>query len=193
MKKITYTLLLFFITLSSVLAQKKLPVDLKKSIINWIGHAEIGSYAPAGTLKLKTGFVTLRGNKITSANITVDMGSLKQDNEDMMTHLKDKEFFDVKTYPQSRVIIKSIIHGQALGTLTIKNKTGTVSFPVSISKENNDYVVTGTAIIDRTKYGIVYNSNSFFAGLGDKAIRNTFDIAFTLFVSAKSIETNQRE
>lgn len=183
MKIIKLTLALVFLVLHGTFAQEKLNVDISKSIINWTGHAEIGSYAPTGTLQIKNGSVTVSRNVIIGADIVIDMRSLKNDNADLTKHLKDKEFFDVEKYPVGRIVIKSVRKDQAFGTLTVKNKTGKLSFPVTITKHHNGFIISGSAIIDRTKFGIVYNSSSFFANLGDKAIRNTFDVAFTIAVA----------
>jgi polyisoprenoid-binding protein YceI len=38
--------------------------------------------------------------------------------------------------------------------------------------------VTGTATLDRTQFGINYNSSSFFQNLGNYAIRNEFTLSF---------------
>lgn len=47
-----------------------------------------------------------------------------------------------------------------------------------------DNTYTGTLKIDRTKFGIVYNSENFFKDLvADKIINNEFDVTFKIIVA----------
>ena len=41
-----------------------------------------------------------------------------------------------------------------------------------------DLRLTGTATLDRTEFGINYNSTAHFQNLGSYAIRNDFQVAF---------------
>lgn len=179
-KFILTSLICLFVQLT--FGQQKLAIHTKTSIINWTGHAEIGTYAPAGTLAFKEGSVTTKASQIISANLTIDMQSMKQENENLIGHLKSADFFDVDKYPVSTIRISKIVNGKAYGTLTIKNKTLPFSCPILVKKDNGETNITGSTVIDRTAYGITYNSGSFFSGLGDKAIKNTFDISFSIWV-----------
>ncbi|TFF33542.1 YceI family protein [Mucilaginibacter psychrotolerans] len=181
----TKLILLSLLCLSQtiLLAQKKVAIDTKTSLLKWTGHAEIGTYAPSGTLNLWEGVVYLKGDEITAALLTVDMKSMKQENSDLVNHLKSEDFFDVEKYSVSTIKINSIRNGKAYGQITMKNKTQAFECPIAITKTGGELSVTGKAIIDRTKYGIIYNSGSFFSGLGDHAIKNTFDVAFNIVVN----------
>ncbi len=181
MKNLIIIALCFFAVTAS--AQKTQNIDAKNSMLNWTGHAEIGSYAPAGTLAFKSGQVKFKGDQISSAVLLVDMKSLAQQNNNLAEHLKSEDFFDVEKYPQSTIKINKIENGKAYGELTIKNKTLPVVCPVNISKSDGKTTITGTLVIDRTSYGITYNSGSFFSGLGDKAIRNTFEVSYKVVVN----------
>ena len=182
--KTKLTLLSIFIILTtSLFAQHNINIDTKNSIVNWTGHAEIGSYAPAGTLNLSAGTLSLNGDAVTAANLQIDMKSMKQDNNNLLTHLKSEDFFDVEKYPVSSIKISKIVGGNAYGQLTVKDKTQPFSCPVAVVHKGNQLVVTGKTLIDRTKYGIIYNSGSFFSNLGDHAIRNTFDVEFSIMVN----------
>lgn len=182
MKNIVLIIILTVASLSNGLAQQKLNVDIEKSTINWTGHAEIGSYAPTGTINIKSGTVKLKKGEVVAAEIFIDMNTLKHENEDMTSHLKSEQFFDVKKFPLSVINIARIVNRKANGTLTIKNKTGSISVPVEIAKTSFGLTISGKTTIDRTKYGVIYNSTSFFSGLGDNAIRNKFDIDFKIML-----------
>ncbi len=184
MKLIAMTLALT-LSLSSVAlrAQKSatnLPIDTKETSLIWTGHAEVGTYAPSGTLAVNGGQVTFLGGRFTGAMMTIDMKSLNQSNADLTHHLKGPDFFDVDRFPTSTLKLEQFdkSNGTVSGTLTIKGKTSTFRSPISLSSTGGQFMVSGKVTLDRTAYGIVYNSTNFFSGLGDKAIRNTFDVEF---------------
>ena len=178
------TLIVCFLT-NTLRAQTIFQINTTTSVINWTGHAEIGSYSPAGTLNFKGGNVTINNKKITAAMLTVDMKSMKQENQHLLEHLKSDDFFDVEKFPDSKITIDNVVSGVAHGQLTIKNRTLSFQCPISVQTKDGFTVVSGKTMVDRTKYGIIYNSGNFFSGLGDKAIRNTFDIEFIIVLTVQ--------
>ncbi len=180
MKTIITLIATILISITRADAQTQFTVDTKTSIINWTGHAEVGSYAPAGTLNLASGSISLRDGKITSAALKIDMKSMQQSNTNLLNHLKSEDFFDVERFPFSELVINKVVNGVAYGQLTVKGKAAPFSCPVTVTQSEKQLTISGNTVIDRTKYGIIYNSGSFFSGLGDKAIRNTFDVSFTI-------------
>ena len=62
------------------------------------------------------------------------------------------------------------------GDITIKGKTETVSFNVSVYGSKSNVSLK----IDRTKFDVRYGSTSFFDGLKDKAIYDEFDLVVDL-------------
>lgn len=174
--------LLLMLSAASVFAQGKVsrPIDPKASTLKWTGHAEVGTYAPSGSLAVREGQVTLQDGAFSGANLVVDMNSMSQDNSDLLHHLKSADFFDVDHYPTATIKIDKVENGTVFGTMTIKGKTAPFQSPVKVSEANNSFTITGKVTLDRTKYGIVYNSSSFFSGLGNQAIRNTFEVEFML-------------
>ncbi len=90
-------------------------------------------------------------------------------------HLKADDFFGTDKYPTSKLVFKKIATKEnntytIYADLTIKDKTNEVVFDM-VAK---DKTATAEVVIDRTKYGIEYNSGSIFDGLGDKAINDDF-------------------
>lgn len=164
------------------LAQGKLtlPVDTKASSLHWTGHAEVGSYAPAGTLRFREGQLAFAGECFLGARLLVDMSSMEQSNTDLVQHLLSADFFDVEHYPTAVIEIERFERGTVFGSLTIRGKATPFESPVRVSETGGQFSVSGKVSLDRTRYGIVYNSTSFFSGLGDKAIRNQFDVEFTV-------------
>ena len=92
--------------------------------------------------------------------------------------LRDEAFFDASRFPTATFVLRSLTGTTATGQLTLKGVTKPVSFPVVVSQEGNGLRVKGRAVIDRTQFGIRYNSNSFFSNLGDQAIKNEFALTF---------------
>lgn len=180
--KLIFSILLCFIC-GLTFAQRDLIIDTKISVLNWTGHAELGSYAPAGTLSFSSGTVRYENKQISSARLVVDMKSMQQSNADLLQHLKSEDFFEVERFPQSIIAIDRVRNGRAYGKLTIKGKTQAFDCPITVSETNGKVGITGNTAIDRTKYGITYNSGSFFSNLGDRAIRNIFEVSFVIMAS----------
>lgn len=173
-----------FITLLSIFSfsvfAQKYTVDTKISSLTWTGHAQTGVYSPKGTLAIKSGILTFANSILVAGKVTVDMSSLKTDNAEMQEHLRNKDFFDVEKYPEATLLLAAISGDTAKGTLTIKGISQPITFDMTIHKK----VLHATAAIDRTLFGIKYNSSTYFQDLGSYAIRNTFEIDVSLKVAA---------
>ena len=174
-------LCLSMLVFSMALAQTQtLAIDSKTSTLNWTGHAEFGTYAPSGTLSVREGRIVIENGSLRRANLVIDMKSLTQSNADLTHHLKSSDFFDVERFPTAELNIDRIANATIFGTMTIKGKSAPFQVPVKVTEANNRFSITGKATLDRTQYGVVYNSSKFFSNLGDKAIRNTFEVEFAL-------------
>jgi polyisoprenoid-binding protein YceI len=156
------------------------------SRLTWTGHAEVGNYAPRGTLQLRSGSFTYDGRSLRAGQVVVDMTGLRHDNAQLQEHLRGADFFDVARFPTAEFRLQSAPAGQVRGLLTIKGQTRPVSFPVQLSPEAGGLRVRGTLSLDRTRFGIRYNSRSFFADLGDQAIRNDFQLSFDVPATASA-------
>ena len=60
--------------------------------------------------------------------------------------------------------------------MTIRDVSKDISVPVEISDQDGQVVITGKTVINRTDYGIVYESGSFFKEIGDKAIIDNVNV-----------------
>jgi polyisoprenoid-binding protein YceI len=175
------TIILFVGIVSTANAQRTtLPIDPKASKLTWTGYAEVGSYAPTGSIQLQKGQLTLVKDQTVGGTFVIDMTTLQHENGQLQGHLREDTFFDVARFPTATFVLTRLVGTTATGQLTIRGVTKPVSFPVVIRPETNGLRVTGQAVIDRTVFGIRYNSTSFFANLGDQAIKNTFALTFDL-------------
>jgi len=67
------------------------------------------------------------------------------------------------------------------GDLTIRNETHEISFPATIVEEGaRGLLIDALFEIDRTRWGIVFDSGSVFFDLGDKVIKDGITFGFSL-------------
>jgi polyisoprenoid-binding protein YceI len=66
------------------------------------------------------------------------------------------------------------------GLFQIKDRSKKEKVTVKIDRQHNKLILTGKFKIDRTQYGIIYNSVSFFDDLKDQAIADLFEVDFYL-------------
>ena len=183
LKTIAIALLVAFGTTVATAQIKK--VDASKSSINWVGKKVTGEHS--GTVNLKEGNLIFKGNKLAGGNFTVDMTSLTATDisgdykAKLDGHLKSEDFFGTEKFPTSTLAFKKIAAKAGgvytvTGDLTIKGITSPVTFDITV-KGNT---ATSKLTVDRTKYGIKYNSKSFFDSIGDKAIYDDFELTVNL-------------
>ena len=156
------------------------PINPEKSTIQWVGKKVTGQHN--GTIALKKGDVTLKNGNLVGGSFVVDMTSINvidlegAHKEKLEGHLKSDDFFGVETHPEAIFTIKSVKGNVVKGDLTIKGHTEKESFTL-ITKGNT---INGKVVIDRTKFGIRYGSNSFFDNLKDKAINDEFELTVNI-------------
>jgi polyisoprenoid-binding protein YceI len=143
-------------------------VDTVTSIIEWVGSTP-GNYKHNGTIKLSQGQFTVKDNQLTSGKFTININSINnvdqtgKDKTNLESHLKEKDFFEVEKFPFGNfeiTEIKSDSTGQVvIGNLTLKGVTNSIQIP-TLLKIDGKFVSAETSsfTIDRTKWGIVYNS-----------------------------------
>lgn len=167
----------------------KQTLDPNGSKITWLGAKVTGTHD--GSIKVKEGFVEWDKTEPKAAQITIDMNSM--DNFDLksspeyqkklMDHLKNDDFFATDKFPTAKLqatSFKKVKDGeyQVKGDLTIKDQTHPVEFTALIKKEGAITKASGKITVDRTLYGIKYGSGKFFQNLGDKMIKDTFELTF---------------
>ncbi len=175
MKKIALILL---IAISTISAQKR-TIDTKSSIINWTGKAAFSAYSLTGTLKTKEGYISVKNDSITELFIIIDMKSLDHENSDLKKHLRSEDFFEVKKYTTATFKLKAPVKINESefvldGTMNIKEKTFEES--ITVSYDEKEAILNFNTSLDRTKYGVTFNSPNFFKKLKQNAIADEFQI-----------------
>lgn len=190
--KILTIAIAFAILVSPAFAQDVFKVDTKKSKVIWTGSKIGGRHE--GTVKIKSGTVTMKNGFLSTAEIIVDMTTIectdlkdKNLNQKLVGHLKSSDFFDVEKFPEAKFVItkpdRRLNQDYMIqGKLTIKDKTSDVKIPTTLILENNNksLMTTVSFIFDRTKHDIKYGSEKFFKNLGDKAIYDEVDLLIEL-------------
>lgn len=189
MKTINYLFALTLLFTSFGSFAKELAVNTEKSTIGWVGKKIGGQHE--GNIKVKSGSLELKKNKIVAGGFTIDMTSITCSdladagyNKKLVGHLNSDDFFGVQKFSVATFKIKSATKfnnnkASVTGDLTIKGKTESITFDVV--KDNKNY--TAKINVDRTKFGIKYGSTSFFDNLKDKAIDNIFTLDISLTVN----------
>ena len=156
-------------------------LDPAASRLTWTGYAAVGPWAPSGTIQLRGGTLAVEpGGRIRAGQLDVAMTTLAHDNADLQAHLRAPDFFDVTRFPTATFVLRTLARDSVFGTLTLKGLPRPVAFPVHLSRSPAGLRLTGTATVDRTRFGVRYNSPRFFSDLGDHAIRDDFQLTFDL-------------
>jgi polyisoprenoid-binding protein YceI len=125
------------------------------------------------------GTLVIKDNVIESLEVKVDMKSLDHKNKRLKSHLRGKDFFEVKKYTTATFTLDqpvAIVDGKAQlsGTFTIKNSSHQEQMQVTILVKENKVSLAFDTEIDRTKYGVKFNSPSFFKKMKENAIADLF-------------------
>jgi len=118
---------------------------------------------------------------------TIEDETHSRDNR-LVNHLKDPDFFDVKKFPFSAIVITNVVstnggNKKITGNLTIKGVTHPVSFPAKIEVKNEVVTLGGKLVIDRTKWDVRYKSARFYDLVADQSISDS--IEFEIKIVAK--------
>jgi polyisoprenoid-binding protein YceI len=187
MKRILALLEFQFFILLTISAQEKFTADTAQTKLLWLGEKVTGQHF--GTVKLKSGWLTWKDNKIVSGEFEIDMTTIKESNsnERLVGHLESDDFFGVEKFPVSRLVITGSTPfdkgtGIITGTITIKGITNPIEFKAVIQKQDNGLLFFANITLDRTKFNIRYGSGSFYDNLGDKTIFDEFKMKVSLSV-----------
>ena len=191
------TLLLLLCTslgAATVSAQKGLPVDIASSKVVWTASKVGGSHT--GDVTLASGVLTVQNGVLLLADVSMNMESITcsdlssaTSNANLVSHLKDEDFFHVSSHPRAHFRTTSVERKAQVGerttfhvegVLTIKGIEAPNAFDVDLWAEGDRYRATGAILFDRTVYGIQYGSGSFFEGLGNRMIRDEVELDFDL-------------
>jgi len=180
------SVLIIFLCFTLTINAQKLELNIKKSNVSWTGKAAFNAYALTGSLQVKAGKLTIENDSVKALEVSIDMKSLHHKNKDLKKHLRGKDFFEVKKYPTAMFTLTkpvSIKDGKAMlnGTMNIKTTNREEKIPVAIFIQNKEVKISFSTQLDRTKYGVKFNSPSFFKKMKENAIADKFILKGKLF------------
>jgi polyisoprenoid-binding protein YceI len=192
-----FFILLFFICCGNAhaqLADGNYPLVIAESQITWKVDYSVGKSGHAGTMSLISGSILMKGGVIQGGNFIIDMNSvyvtdIKPDNDGkkgLEDHLKGDDFLATATHPKGYfTVIKSVTGSTpekptVTGYLILKGISNTIEFPIAIIDSKNSITIKSVLTIDRTKWGINYQSGSIFGTLKDDMISDEMNITLNL-------------
>ncbi len=171
-------------------------VDAKKSTLNWTCKGPTKQHL--GTVDITSGNMQVDTKQIKSGFFYIDMKTIKDAdikddgfNKQLVDHLKGDDFFSSYKFPQAKLNITKAtrldvpegqINYNIVADLTIKGVTKTVEFPALVTFSKKKITAKADISIDRTVWGIKYNSGNFMKDLGDKLIEDKID--FKVYIEA---------
>lgn len=181
MKNLKHSFVLILLFVFATVQSQNQELNIKNSELSWTGKAAFNAYALTGSLKAEEGQITIEDNRIQSLKVTINMKSLDHENRDLKKHLRSADFFEVNTYTTATFNLlepAQIVNGKAVvkGTMTIKGQSQQETIEVTIKGDTLSF----DHIMDRTAYGIKYNSPSFFKKMKENAIADNFELKGTL-------------
>lgn len=164
--------IMLLITMKRATAQFK-PVDQGSSL--QFSVANFGFDVPGSFTGLK-GSIAFNPQELaaSSFDVTVEANTVNTNNAMRDAHLKEKDYFDVKNYPEIHFVSTKIVSkGSAYlvtGKLTIKKQTKEISFPFTATPASDGYLFKGAFKINRKDFDVG----------GTSTISNSLEVLLTI-------------
>ncbi len=168
-------------------------LDTAASTATWTGKKVTGQHT--GTVSFKEGSFDFKQEGLVSGKVVIDLTTIKNTdltdadyNKKLVDHLLSEDFFDAAKHPTATFTIKKFTelhtfapgmpNGIAKGALTIRGVTRPHTAKLFYYPKDGGFEVKGKIEIDRTQFGLKYNSKKFFSAkkLGDKLINDKFEV-----------------
>jgi polyisoprenoid-binding protein YceI len=173
--------------------EKYVVIDTKESVVTWKGSMLMGSNSHTGYVYISKGELKIENGQLVGGSVEVDMNTIEDtdhgSDNNLIMHLKDPDFFDVKKFPISTIAITSVASinvedKEITGNLTIKGITRAVTFPAKIEVKDGIVKANGKLVIDRTLWDVRYKSGKFYDLLADQTMSDS--IEFNIKIVAKN-------
>ena len=133
----------------------------ENTTIEWTGTKKDGKHT--GGFKTLSGTLTWDGDPAKAKiDVSIETDSIHSDNDGLTTHLKGKDFFDVKTNPTSTFkatkVEKDGEKFKVTGDFTLNGKTKSITFPATVTEKDGTLNLSAEFKINRTDYGMSYGA-----------------------------------
>lgn len=167
-------------------------VNTAESTITWKGTKPTGD-SHSGTVAVKEGKIAVNDNIVTAGNFVMDLSQLAVTDEGMddetkaklLGHLTTADFFEVDKYPSASFEITASTADSLTGNLTIKDVTKSITVPYFAQSDEGIATANASFSIDRTQWGVTFNSGNFFQNLGEYLIDDAVQFNVKLVANAK--------
>ena len=171
--------------------------DIQNSHIEWIGARPASQHN--GTVGLKEGTLKIQNGEITGGGFLIDLENIvvlditdPGRNTRLREHLESDDFFDVPNHPTALFEITGVrtlenpdsekTH-HITGNLTMRGVTRSVTFNANIGVTDEKVsAVSEQFVIDRTEWGVNFQSRTVYANLVDRFILD--EIALVIHLAA---------
>ena len=167
-------------------------INQTESMLSWKGTKPSGD-SHSGTVAIKEGKLAMADGALTAGNFVIDLTKMNVTDEGideeskakLLGHLTTGDFFEVEKYPTASFEIISANADSLTGNLTIKEVTKSITVPYFAQTDAGKLTATASFAIDRTLWGVTYNSGNFFKNLGDYLINDAIQFDVKLVAEAK--------
>ncbi|MFU8894406.1 MAG: YceI family protein [Luteolibacter sp.] len=159
---------------------------LPESEIQFIGSKVTGRHD--GGFKTFTGSFTVADGQLVGSGhqVVIDMNSVWSDNENLTSHLKNEDFFDVEKHPTATFTLTGLEAAgeegkySVSGNFTLIGNTRNLTFPATASVDGETVSIHAKFDINRKDWGVVY------AGRADDLIRDEVVIELKLVAAPEA-------
>ena len=144
-----------------------LAINPENSKVEFVGSKVTGSHN--GSFKQFTGTIELAKEGVEKSRVTIDIdtNSIVTDTDDLTTHLKTPDFFDVAKYPKANFTSTKIEPATTAGAthtvtgnLDLHGVKKSISFPATIQVAPDAATVNAEFAINRKDFGINYTGKA---------------------------------
>ncbi|QOD59869.1 YceI family protein [Polaribacter haliotis] len=168
MKKSILFIAITILSINFSISQEKLPIDIQKSTIKWIGEYTFYFGGHDGFINFKEGYFIKENDVISGGEFIIDMNSIintdieeQKGKNSLVDHLKEPDFFDVKKFPLATLKITKVeyhdkISARLEADLTMKGITESINFQAKFDYKEKEMKTRFK--IDRKKWKVNYES-----------------------------------
>lgn len=178
---------------AAVYGQGSTKIDTEKSVINWSGSKLFQFNEHYGTVKFSKGTIFWSGDMVMGGYFETDMNTILNTdgkyNEMLVSHLKDEDFFDVGNHPIAQLKIVEALYVEedeikVEALLTIKEVTHPINFRMSVEERDKTFVFKSKFVIDRTRWGIQYESKGIMGSVKESIISDAIKLDVVLVITS---------
>lgn len=170
----------------------RLIMDVTESRVEWLGRNLLNKHW--GRIPITSGHLDVKDGQIQGGEFVLSVADILCDDlagnpyhDVLIAHLRSDDFFDTAQYPEARLKITeaSLIPGAPQGSqnlhitadLTLRGITAPVSFSLAAGMDDDHRCVAQAAFsIDRTRWGVLYGSGSFFSRLAGHLVNDLIEL-----------------